>query len=309
MQEELDFTNTFLNQILDDNYYQFIKNMPNKITSVNNEIDKIKSDKEVITAKISENKANGCPRYRRRNINNSEAVIESVDIISKNLNDLVYSYYAINKLSKSICESYNVGVEGDILKEEISKLSDKILETEIFEQKIEKDNEKNYLIIKNYFQYFEENLENTDDDIDFYDINVDNLKDRPILKICEKSVELPYTKKEVLEFMNEYPREYKTPQDVITKEFTVATSLYKRYPILSRFKETYYLCRTKEMMNIFDSFNYAKNLMFNSKINSYVIAAVKSVRQLEEYISCLENNKLDEYKYFKIIFEINPHSV
>ena len=59
-------------------------------------------------------------------------------------------------------------------------------------------------------------------------------------------------------------------------------------------------------MSIFDSFVYAKSIMFRSEINAYIIASVKSKKQLEEYIECLEENKLDSYKYFKIKYEINP---
>ena len=61
-------------------------------------------------------------------------------------------------------------------------------------------------------------------------------------------------------------------------------------------------------MTIWESFSYAKNIMLKSEINPYIIAASKSRKQLEEYIHCLENNKLDEFKYFKIIYEINPLS-
>ena len=60
------------------------------------------------------------------------------------------------------------------------------------------------------------------------------------------------------------------------------------------------------MMNIFDSFSYAKKIMFRSDINSYVIAAVKSVKQLEEYIECVEENKPEKFSYFKIIYDVKP---
>ena len=171
------------------------------------------------------------------------------------------------------------------------------------------DNEKNYLIIDNFINnhfVFNYSVQNNGD---FYNLTLENLKDNLVLKICEKRVELPYTKKEVEDFMREYPDDYKTVQDVIVKEFMVNASLFNKHPILSRFKETYYLCRTKEMMPIFESFSYAKELMFRSDINPYIIAAVKSKKQLEEYIKCLEENRLEDYSYFKIIYEVNPLKV
>ena len=106
--------------------------------------------------------------------------------------------------------------------------------------------------------------------------------------------------------MELYPQSYKTVQDVILKEFIVSISIFNKHPTLSKFKEAYYLCRTKEMMTIFDSFNYAKSIMFRSDINAYIIAATKSKRQLEDYIYCVENNQLDKFKHFKITYNINP---
>ena len=147
------------------------------------------------------------------------------------------------------------------------------------------------------------------DNVNFYNLTLDNLKDKPILKICERRVELPYTKKEIEDFLHTYPEEYKTVQDVIRKEFMINISIFNKHPILARFKEAYYLCRTKEMMSIFESFSYAKGIMFKTEINPYIVAAVKSKKQLEDYIKCLEENKLDEYPHFKIIFEVNPLKV
>ena len=89
----------------------------------------------------------------------------------------------------------------------------------------------------------------------------------------------------------------------------ISISMFNRHPILARFKEAYYLCRTKEMMSIFESFSYAKSMMFRTDLNPYIIAAVKSKKQLEDYIRCLEENKLEEYSYFKIVFDVNPLAV
>ena len=89
----------------------------------------------------------------------------------------------------------------------------------------------------------------------------------------------------------------------------VNISLFNKHPVLARFREAYFLCRTKEMMSVFESFNYAKDLMFRSDLNSYIIAAVKSKKQLEDYIYCMEHNKLNEYSHFKIVFNVNPLAV
>ena len=315
MQENLiGIQDTVLNQFLSKNESQFLVTLNKKILKINIDLSKLEVEKEKIIKKIvSENTADN-PRFKREYANNSETALESVNIISKNLYELSNNYNTINQLNNFIVKKCDENFAGYNFKADISKLVEKIKLVEELEVKLEEDNKKNYLIVESFLN--DEAIEVEDinyndnnkvsDNLSFKDINVDNIKDNMVLKICEKRVELPYTKKEVFEFMKEYPNDYKTPQDVISREFIIQMSLFKKHPILSRFKETYYLCRTKEMMSIFDSFSYAKNIMFRSDINPYIIAAVKSVKQLESYIDCLENNKLDCYKYFDIVYEINP---
>ena len=48
------------------------------------------------------------------------------------------------------------------------------------------------------------------------------------------------------------------------------------------------------------------DIMFRRDINTAIIAAVKSQKQLDKYIECLDNGKLENFKYFNIIFEVNP---
>lgn len=78
------------------------------------------------------------------------------------------------------------------------------------------------------------------------------------------------------------------------------------YPVLARFREAYSLSRNKEMKSAIDSLKYAMDLMFRSDINPTIIAAVKSQKQLEDYIQCLENSTLDSFPHFTIVFEVNP---
>jgi len=60
------------------------------------------------------------------------------------------------------------------------------------------------------------------------------------------------------------------------------------------------------MKSAIDSLKFAMEIMFKSNINPTIIAAVKSQQQLEDYIECLEKNKLEDFKHFEIIFEVNP---
>ena len=235
--------------------------------------------------------------------------MESIEIVYKNLSELQNNYRSIEKSLVLISEKRKLNLDNNEINGEIKVLLQKIEFTKLYEERIKVDNEKNYLIINSSIEKTPNYNLKFNKTTGFESLTLENLQDNPVLKICEKRVELPYTKKEIEQFMQNYPNEYKTVQDVIVKEFMINISMFNKHPILSRFREAYYLCRNKEMMSILDSFNFAKGIMFRSEINPYIIAAVKSKKQLEDYIKCLEENKLDDYTHFKIVFEINPLAV
>lgn len=133
------------------------------------------------------------------------------------------------------------------------------------------------------------------------------VEDNNTLLISEKEnkVFLPYTVNELKEYINEYPEEYNSLSDVVNQEFIVPITRYKNQTS-SRFRETYYLMRDVEMRTIIESFKKSMGTMFNSKINPAIIAACKSEEQLDTYVDCMEHNKLDEFKAFKIIFDVAP---
>ena len=301
------FNNYFNNEDI-----TFIGNTSNKSYEKEDELKRVEEKKEKVIKKIAEDKkklAND-PRALREYINNSESVLESIEIVYDNIIEILNIYRNISKNFILISEKFELKLEEYNFKQDIEILSKLVENAKDLEVSIESDNKKNYLIIDSFLdKKLQYNYNNIYKKIDFSDLTLDNLKDNMTLKIFDKRVELPYTKNEIEGFLKTYPDNYKTVQDVISQEFMMNISLFNKHPILSRFKETYYLCRTKEMMSIFDSFSYAKGIMFRSDINSYIIAATKSKKQLEDYIYCLDNNKLSEYSHFKIIFNINPLAV
>lgn len=134
------------------------------------------------------------------------------------------------------------------------------------------------------------------------------MQSNPILIVSERlqKVFLPYTKAEILSFLEQYPEEYSSAEDVIEKEFVLSLNYYMHHPVTARFREAYSLIRDREAKSVMEALKYALNIMFRYDLNPTIIAACKSQQQLEHYISCLERNALSDFKDFEIRFEITP---
>lgn len=130
-----------------------------------------------------------------------------------------------------------------------------------------------------------------------------------IISEKENKVFLPYSKSELQLYLEQFSNDYSSLEDVINKEFILPLDYYLKSPSIARFRETYSLIRDREGKSFIDSLKYATNIMFYSKLNPTIIAACKTQEQLENYISCLEKNKVDDFKDFNIKFEISPNII
>ena len=136
----------------------------------------------------------------------------------------------------------------------------------------------------------------------------DDIHDNNTLLISEKlqKVFLPYSVKEVMSYLEQYPKEYSSFSDVVNKEFIFPYSYYSKHTVVSRFREAYSLIRDRESKSIIDAFKFAVDIMFNYELNPVIIAACKTQEELEDYLSCLNRQKLDEFTTFEIKYEISP---
>jgi hypothetical protein len=125
----------------------------------------------------------------------------------------------------------------------------------------------------------------------------------------EKSVFLPYTEEEILKYLEQYPNQYTSFDDVVKKEFIFPIDDYLNHSALARFRESYALIRDKEAKPVLVSLKYAINLMLRYDLHPAIIAACKSQTQLENYLDCLDRKKLDDFNDFEIKFEVTPLSV
>ena len=135
-------------------------------------------------------------------------------------------------------------------------------------------------------------------------IHSDNLT--LIISESDNKVYLPYKISEVQAYLEQFPNKYINFEDVIEKEFITSLNIYTKHPSLARFRETYSLIRDREYKTISESLKTSLELMFRTDINPAIIAACKTEEQLENYIDCLEREKLDNFTDFKIEFKVNP---
>lgn len=98
-------------------------------------------------------------------------------------------------------------------------------------------------------------------------------QDNKILLISEKEqqVFLPYTLKELEDYLDQFPDAYSSTDDVIKKEFVLPLAYYISHPAFSRFREAYSLSRDREAKPFLESLRYGIDMMFYDKLNPAII--------------------------------------
>ena len=124
----------------------------------------------------------------------------------------------------------------------------------------------------------------------------------------DNKVYLPYSSEEVLKKFENNPTKYSSIDDLIEKEYILPNNLFK-HPIRSRFREAFKLMRVKEHSSFAAALELAIELMFESHLNPAIITACKNLRELDIYLDCLDDNELDKFKCFKIVYKAVPLTV
>ena len=133
------------------------------------------------------------------------------------------------------------------------------------------------------------------------------LKDNGTLLISEiqNKVCLPYTVEEVENRLCEKADQYKTAQEVIEKEFTRELSEYKDLHV-ARFREAVKLLTERENFSKIDGYHLGIELFGMRYLHPAIISACKNLDELNVYLDCLDKNELDDFKIFKIKYELYP---
>lgn len=128
-----------------------------------------------------------------------------------------------------------------------------------------------------------------------------------VLVISEKQgkVILPFTYSEIEHFFEDHKEQYSDVEEVIEKKYTKPLKYYKN-SAMSRFKEAYKLVTQREQGSVKDALMLATEMFFTYNVHPAIITACRNLNELDIYLSCLEYDELDDFHFFKIIYEIAP---
>ena len=131
-----------------------------------------------------------------------------------------------------------------------------------------------------------------------------------ILLISEKDqlAYLPYEISDIKSILKNSTLKYTSITQVINNIYTIPLKKFENSSI-SRFRETFLLVRNKEKGSIFKALDLSLELMFRYDLNPIIISACKNLEELDLYISCLDDKKLDEFDCFEIKFEMAPNII
>lgn len=134
------------------------------------------------------------------------------------------------------------------------------------------------------------------------------IEDNKTLLISERlgKIYLPYKKCELENYIKKEPNLYKNLQEVIKDKFTLPFEFFKNQSLKSRFSETYNLLKNKDGENFMKSVSYAFKISGKKNLNPTIIASCKNKHELESYIYYLDSNTLNNFRFFEIIYEVNP---
>lgn len=143
------------------------------------------------------------------------------------------------------------------------------------------------------------------DVIENTELNSRFIENTLVISEIQQRVILPYNINTVKDILLNNPDGYNSLQGVINKVYTKSIDYYKFTPI-ARFKEAYKLVREKEKGSRTKALGLAFELFWNYNLHPAIITACNSLDELDIYLACLEDNTLEDFKYFDVKYEIPP---
>ena len=295
----LDTMQAFENEIVERNNLNK-EEIEDKIKVFQIQINKINSNLELLSNLLNDINATG-------NINIEKKILNKYNQKYKEIKN---KYIANSVSEEQTTESYIYALMADLaktlekMKEEYIKDMNKIIE--------EKENSK-YAEEKNDMQYAEDKensamqKENTIETKEEKANKTIQLKNNNTLLISEKlgKVVLPYRAEEVIEILKNESNKYNSAEEVIEDKFIRKLSDFK-IQFASRYKETMKLARERENYSFGDAVLIATEMMRKRFLHPAIISACRTLDELDVYLDCLDKNELEDFKIFKIEYELYP---
>ena len=169
-------------------------------------------------------------------------------------------------------------------------------------KKYNKDYQAIYKSVSNKYRKISRILDDVEEDVK-EEANQSEYKESTLI-ISEKDqkVYLPFTMNRIYDIL-QYDNNYSSITEIISKVYTRPLGIYK-HAARARFREAYDLIINKEHGTKKQALDLGLELMFNSSLHPAVITACKSLDELDVYLSCLEYNELQDFKFFKVEYDV-----
>lgn len=285
--EQLTLNSTFeIQKMMNKQILAFFKNFMANYNIKMNYNTENKSSKYLFSATTTLNKSN-------ENIALLTSLISKFKDVKKLCNSSTSSLImkeSINEYNNTFVSSIDIifknteCIEKFLYQISVINFSELLINERTENLEIEKNNNTSYISNNELSSYF---IENT-----------------LIISSIQGKVILPYTLDKIYNLLSTNP-EYSSIEDVINKKYTIPLVNYK-IPAISRFKEAYNLMINKEKSSKLKAFLLAIELFSNYNLHPAIITACETQAQLDAYLSCLEDNTLENFQIFNIKFEIPP---
>lgn len=142
-------------------------------------------------------------------------------------------------------------------------------------------------------------------EIDEEKVIENSLEDNKTLVISEEDgkVYLPYTKEDIKKDVLQ--NKGAKISEVIDQKYVLPLDKYKN-SMRARFREGYNLMYYREKKSKRSAIMLGIELMFESNLHPAIISACKTLEELDIYLDCLEDNELEKFSCFKIIYKSLP---
>ena len=197
---------------------------------------------------------------------------------------------------------------------EVEKLVSTILDIKVNSQQLtlmqiievikqyNKDYQSIYKTVSNNYRKISRILDDEEEDIKEETIQEKYKENTLIISEKDQKVYLPFTMNRIYDIL-QYDNNYSSVSEIISKIYTRPLAIYK-HAAKARFREAYDLIINKEHGTKKQAWDLGLELMFNSSLHPAVISACKSLDELDVYLSCLEYNEIQDFKFFKVEYDV-----